>query len=225
MTMLAETTSTHRVLHTLCSHLQPSAATIRVDAVPAAGAAKIPLAANGVPRLGNADRSTMGRSGGAHGGPLEPKLEFCSIFQGATESAPFSSGSPFAFVHAAVIPPGGGIGLHTHHDCEEIFVTIDNASQFTHNERTTQVEFGAAVPCRARECHGIYNHTQAETRWFNFNVALAREPTHGQRADATDLGEAGTPRATRVGVPLVAPDQLPIGAWSCTTKALRSCRS
>ena len=47
-----------------------------------------------------------------------------------------------AFVHACVIPPGGGIGLHTHNNCEEIFVTIDNASQFSHNERTAQVAAG-----------------------------------------------------------------------------------
>jgi mannose-6-phosphate isomerase-like protein (cupin superfamily) len=211
--MLATGTASkpERMLRSVFSHLQRPAA---VATAHAGGEQSVPLAANGAPRMGNADRSTMGRSGGAHGGPLDPELEFCSIFQGTTETAPFSSGSPFAFVHAAVIPPGGGIGLHTHHDCEEIFVTIDNASQFTHNERTTQVESGAAVPCRARECHGIYNHTQSETRWFNFNVALAREPTHGQTADATDLGEMGSSRATRVGVPLVSPDQLPIGVFS-----------
>ena len=210
--MLTATASKpERMLRSVFSHLQRPAA---VATAPAGAEQSVPLAANGAPRMGNADRSTMGRSGGAHGGPLDPELEFCSIFQGTTETAPFSSGSPFAFVHAAVIPPGGGIGLHTHHDCEEIFVTIDNASQFTHNERTTQVESGAAVPCRARECHGIYNHTQSETRWFNFNVALAREPTHGQTADATDLGEMGSSRATRVGVPLVSPDQLPIGVFS-----------
>lgn len=35
--------------------------------------------------------------------------------------------------------------------------------------------------------HGIYNHTQKETRWFNFNVAKSRGPTPGQSGDATDL--------------------------------------
>lgn len=91
-------------------------------------------------------------------------------------------------------------------------MTIDNASQFTHNERTTVVEGAAAVPIRRGEAHAIYNHTGNETRWFNFNVNVGRDPqTHGQIADATDIGEKGTTRAHRVGVPLVGADQLPIG--------------
>ena len=132
-------------LRAVLGHLTGGSA---ISASAAAGAGAVPLAANGAPRLANADRATMGSSGGAHGGPLDPPMRFCSLFQGTTPTAPFALGSPFAFVHAAVIPPGAGIGLHTHHDCEEIFVTVDNAMQFSHNERTTQVESGAAVPCR-----------------------------------------------------------------------------
>ena len=30
-----------------------------------------------------------------------------------------------------------------------------------------KVESGAAVPVRFGENHGIYNHTDQETRWFN----------------------------------------------------------
>jgi hypothetical protein len=33
--------------------------------------------------------------------------------------------------------------LHTHTQCEEMFITLNNACQFTHNNRTAQVE-GAA---------------------------------------------------------------------------------
>ena len=82
-------------------------------AAAAAVEAEAPKAANGAARLVNADRSTMGSAGGAHGGPEQPELTFCSIFQGTTKTAPFAEGSPMAFVHACVIPPGGGIGLHT----------------------------------------------------------------------------------------------------------------
>ena len=94
-------------------------------------------------------------------------------------------------------------------------------SQFTHNERTTQVNGGAAVPCRARECHGIYNHTQTETRWFNFNVALAREATHGQTGDATDLGETD-PRAPRGWACPLFPR---INFLLCVADAFARCRS
>jgi uncharacterized cupin superfamily protein len=202
---------TKTMLRSLCSHLDPTALHPATGAnAAAAAAAAVPLASNGAPRRINADRTLFGRAGGAHQGPESPELEFMAAFQGTTPSAPFALGSPFAFVHTCIIPPGGGIGLHSHTNCEEIFVTIDNASQFTHNERTTQVHGGAAVPIRRGEVHGIYNNTDRETRWFNFNVNIFRDQkTHGQNADATDIGEKGTQRAHRVGVPLVGPEQLP----------------
>ena len=37
------------------------------------------------------------------------------------------------------------------------------------------------LSCRSRLIsHGIYNHTQNDTRWFNFNCAKSRNPTRGQ---------------------------------------------
>ena len=136
-----------RRLHLLNNQLGPASQC--GPAVAATADVTPPTAANGAPRLVNADRTTMGVSarlqhlgcapklpgtstlrprapatptpppscvqsaGGAHGGPDDPELIFTSIFQGTTESAPFAKGSPMAFVHACVIPPGGGIGLHT----------------------------------------------------------------------------------------------------------------
>jgi hypothetical protein len=141
-------------------------------AAAAAPAAKVPMC-NGVPRCVNADRETMeGRGRGAHGGPMDPPLIFGTIFQGTTDNAPFAVGSPMAFVHACVIPPGGGIGLHTHNNCEEIFVTIDNASEFTHNDKTVRVNSGAAVPVRFGEKWGA-----APTRCHRGVAALPAPPS------------------------------------------------
>lgn len=110
--------------------------------------------------------------------------------------------TPWYFVHSGIIPPGGGIGHHRHEHCEEMFVSFDNAAQFTHNGRTVQVEGGACVPCRKGESHAIYNYTDKPTRWMNFCVA-----TKGGSYDATDFGE------DRVGVSLESSDRIPLGRF------------
>ena len=110
--------------------------------------------------------------------------------------------TPWYFVHFGSIPPGGGIGHHRHVNCEEMFVTFDNAAQFTHNGRTVQVDGGACVPCRKGESHGIYNHTAQPTRWMNFCVT---DP--GGEYDADDFGD------DRVGAPLESPDRIPLGRF------------
>jgi len=122
------------------------------------------------------------------------------LFKSLWESADFQT--PWLFVHAAILLPGGGIGHHRHDNCEEIFVTIDNAAQFTHNGRTAEIVGGAAVPVRCGESHAIYNHTEQETRFFNFNVAVA-----GCGGDSTDFHDP------RVNVPLESTDRLPIGRF------------
>ena len=127
-------------------------------------------------RIAHARREEMQEIDKAHGG-AGPVL-----FKSLWEKKDFQT--DWWFVHSAYLLPGSGIGHHRHDRCEEIFVTIDNAAQFTHNGRTTQVEGGAAVPVRTGESHAIYNHTQQETRWFNFNVTLPGCP-----ADATDFGD------------------------------------
>jgi len=122
------------------------------------------------------------------------------LFKSLWEPSDFQT--PWVFVHAAILLPGGGIGHHRHDDSEEIFVTIDNAAQFTHNGRTAEVVGGAAVPLRCGESHAIYNHTDRETRFFNFHAVIA--DGGGQ---CTDFHDA------RVDVPLESTDRLPVGKF------------
>jgi mannose-6-phosphate isomerase-like protein (cupin superfamily) len=121
-------------------------------------------------------------------------------FASVRENAAFET--PWYFIHTAMLEPGSGIGHHRHDTCEEVFVTLDNESQFTHNGRTTQIVGGAAVPLRCGESHAIYNHTDRPTRFFNFNVlAVEGGP------DSTDFGD------DRVGAALESVDRLPIGKF------------
>lgn len=148
-------------------------------------------------RIVQADRESMREIDNVHGGagPI--------LFKSLRERSDFDT--PWCFMHAALLLPGGGIGHHRHDQCEEIFVTIDNAAQFTHNGRTTAITGGAAVPLRKGESHAIYNHTDRETRWFNFNVT---DP--GGVADATDFGD------TRAGASLENTDRIPVGRFDHT---------
>lgn len=145
-------------------------------------------------RIAHARREDMKEIQGVHGGA--GSLAFMSLW----EQEQFET--DWWAIHAAYLPPGGGIGHHRHDSCEEIFVTIDNASQFTHNGRTAEVVGGAAVPLRRGESHAIYNHTERETRWFNFNIAAA-----GCKADSTDFGD------DRLDASLESADRLPVGRF------------
>ena len=145
-------------------------------------------------RIAHAPGEDEKESRGIHGGPGG------AIFKALFEQGDFQT--PWFFVHSAYILPGGGIGHHRHDNCEEIFVTVDNASQFTHNGRTAEITGGAAVPLRRGESHAIYNHTDQKTRFYNFNVVM-----QGLDADGFDFGE------TRVDVPLESMDRLPIGRF------------
>ena len=143
-------------------------------------------------RIAKASREQMEELSGVHAGAGT------ILFGRLWDRADFET--PFAFVHSAILLPGGGIGYHRHDDSEEIFIAVDNASQFSHNGRTAIVEGGAAVPLRSGEIHAIYNHTDQETRWFNVHcVGPGGDPK------STDLGD------DRVGAELESTDRLPVG--------------
>ncbi len=120
------------------------------------------------------------------------------LFKSCFAAADFKT--PWHFIHCCVFPPGSGIGHHRHLHAEELFVTVDNAAQFTHNGRTTEVTGAAAVPLRSGESHAIYNHTQSDTRFYNFKVVdLHQEPV------TTNFDD------NRADAPLESADRLPIG--------------
>lgn len=145
-------------------------------------------------QIARVNQQELRESKGVHGGAGH--LMFKSLFEGAVFQ------TPWYFVHFALIPPGGGIGHHSHENCEEMFTILDNAAQFTHNGRTAEVVGGACVPCRKGESHAIYNHTDRTTRFLNFCVA---DPAGAY--DCVDFGE------TRVGAPLESTDRLPVGRF------------
>ncbi len=143
-------------------------------------------------RIANADRDEMQELSGVHAGAgaiLFGRLWGRSDFE-----------SPIAFCHTAILRPHSVFGYHRHDDAEEIFITTDNAAQFTHNGRTAIVEGAAAVPVRSGEIHAIYNHTEQETRWFNVQCVVP-----GGDPKSTDLDD------DRVGARLESTDRLPVG--------------
>lgn len=113
-------------------------------------------------KVGGMSRDEMSVIERIHGGA--GSIWFTELF-GADDFA-----TPWRFIHYAILPPGEGIGHHGHEDSEEVFVTLDNAAQLTHNGRTTETVGGTTVPLRAGETHAIYNHTDRDTHFLNFHV-------------------------------------------------------
>ncbi len=150
------------------------------------------LAAAGLPapaqndlasRIAHADPAKYRSAPRIHGGAGQ--LDFMGLFDAKTLE------TNLLFLHRGVLPPGGGIGHHFHHQMEEMFVILDNAAQFTIDGRTAVLEGPAGAPCRMGHSHAIYNHTNKPTQWMNIAVGSVRG-----RYDAEDLGD------DRVGVTL-----------------------
>ena len=101
--------------------------------------------------------------GGAPGG-----LNYQGLFENKTLE------TNLIFLHRGVIPPGGGIGHHFHHQMEEMLVIFHKEAQFTINGRTSVLQGPAGAPCRMGFSHAIYNHTAKPTQWMNIAVGTVR---------------------------------------------------
>jgi mannose-6-phosphate isomerase-like protein (cupin superfamily) len=91
------------------------------------------------------------------------------------------------FWHRGVIAPHSGIGEHFHNHCEEMFVILSGAAEFTINGRTTLLPAPVGAPSRLGGAHAIYNPTDQPVEFMNINVSMSKV------YDAFDLGD------TRVG--------------------------
>ncbi len=127
-------------------------------------------------RIAHTDPSKYRRAKSIHGGAGE--LLFMTLFGNKTLE------TNLLFLHRGVIPPGGGIGHHFHHQMEEMFVILDNEAQFTIDGRTAVLKGPAGAPCKMGHSHGIYNPTNKPTQWMNIAVGSVRG-----RYDAEDLGD------------------------------------
>jgi mannose-6-phosphate isomerase-like protein (cupin superfamily) len=128
-------------------------------------------------RIAHTDASKYRHSKSVHGG-APGGLSYMGLFGNKTLE------TSLIFLHRGVIPPGGGIGHHFHHQMEEMFVIFDNEAQFTIDGRTAVLKGPAGAPCKMGHSHGIYNHTDRPTQWMNIAVGSVRG-----RYDAEDLGD------------------------------------
>ena len=94
------------------------------------------------------------------------------LYQGLLDS--FDLSTNFLFLHRGVIPPRGGIGLHFHHQIEEMYVIFDNEAEFTINGRTSTLQGPAGAPCKMGQAHGIYNPSDKPTEWMNIAVSSVK---------------------------------------------------
>lgn len=133
-------------------------------------------------RIAHTDTKTFRSLSGVHGGA--GSMQF-GILLGAEALS-----TNLIFVHSGVIQPRSGIGQHFHNTCEEMFVILDGAAEFTIDGRTSRLEGPAAVPNLQGHSHAIYNPGDKPLQWLNINVGSTKT------YDAFDLNDS------RVGVPL-----------------------
>jgi mannose-6-phosphate isomerase-like protein (cupin superfamily) len=147
---------------------------------PPAGTAAAPALAQ---RIVHTNPAAFRASKGVHGGAGQ--LDFAALLNANAFD------TNMHFVHRGVIQPKGGIGVHFHNQCEEMFVILDGEAQFTIDGRTSVLKGPAGAPVRMGHSHAIYNHTDKPVQWLNLNVT-ARKGVY----DNFDLGDP------RVGVPV-----------------------
>ena len=163
-------------------------AAVALNAFVVAGAAQQPgpsgaQAASLAQRIVHTNPAGFRASKGVHGGAGQ--LDFAALLNANAFD------TNMYFVHRGVIQPKGGIGVHFHNQCEEMFVILDGEAQFTIDGRTSVLKGPAGAPVRMGHSHAIYNHTDKPVQWLNLNVT-ARKGVY----DNFDLGD------TRVGAPI-----------------------
>lgn len=136
--------------------------------------------------------------------------------------------SNILFVHRGILPPGGGIGHHFHHDCEEMYLIFDNEAEFTIDGRTSLLRGPVGVPCRMGHSHGIYNASARPTQWMNINVTKTKgvydtfdlnDDCVGANLDtrpvfmAIDLRDPGDPNGNQLGLTRLIAPGLFAGPW------------
>lgn len=100
------------------------------------------------------------------------------------------------FLDRCRVMPGGGVGHHFHHRCEEMFIILDDEAQFTIDGRTSRLKGPAGAPCVMGHSHAIYNPSSKPIEFLNINVSAVKG-----RYDAFNLDDP------RIGVPL---DPIPV---------------
>ena len=91
------------------------------------------------------------------------------------------------FIHRCQIMPGGGVGLHFHNRCEEMFIIFDGEAEFTIDGRTSVLKGTVGAPCRMGHSHAIYNPSDHPVEFMNINVTAVKG-----KYDAFDLNDART---------------------------------
>lgn len=133
-------------------------------------------------RVAHTDTSKFRSLSAVHGGAGSMKF---GVLLGADALS-----TNLIFVHRGVIQPRSGIGQHFHNYCEEMFVILDGAAEFTIDGRSALLKGPAAAPNLQGHSHAIYNPSDQPVQWLNINVGTSKT------YDAFDLGDA------RVGVSL-----------------------
>jgi mannose-6-phosphate isomerase-like protein (cupin superfamily) len=74
------------------------------------------------------------------------------------------------FMHIGPLMPKSSIGSHLHNTTDEMFLILDADCEFTVNGKTALMKGPVGVPCRMGDSHAVYNPTDKQAMWVNFQV-------------------------------------------------------
>ena len=84
-----------------------------------------------------------------------------------------AGGSACNFLDLTIVPPGGGIGLHTHRaDNEEIYIVVTGCGEMEVDGRRFPVAPGDVIVNRPGGTHGLWNTGTASMKLVVIEVAV-----------------------------------------------------
>ncbi|MFC1528513.1 cupin domain-containing protein [Candidatus Latescibacterota bacterium] len=78
------------------------------------------------------------------------------------------------FVDHCLLPPDTSIGYHQHNTIEEVYYVLSGTGRYTVNDKTVDVKYSDALPCRLHDSHGIYNNSNENLEIMVVSVASAK---------------------------------------------------
>jgi mannose-6-phosphate isomerase-like protein (cupin superfamily) len=92
---------------------------------------------------------------------------------------PQNFSSPWAYVDDVVLPPGGAVGKHMHHEVAEVFYVVSGEGSFSvvgegGADETVSIHAGDAIPLRLSEVHSFKNAGSEPLEFMV--VGVSRDP-------------------------------------------------
>ncbi len=78
------------------------------------------------------------------------------------------------YIKSGIIPPGCGIGEHTHKNMEEMYIVSNAPAEFTVDGETALLPANSSVLCPLGSSHALYNNSGETLEWLSLAVTKVK---------------------------------------------------